>query len=172
MSFPFTAAVVLASALAANDPLLNHAFDAAATQTAPRLEMDFGSAHRRHPIRALLETTDSADLDAAMRALLDRVALSTSREVEAVPNRVNLLTLHATKGLEFSRVYVIGVEDNEMPGSALQQNRLSDIEEARRLLYVGMTRAKDRLVLTWARSRRGVLNTGTKFLDEINRGVE
>ena len=137
-----------------------------------RLRADRGP-EQRYPaavarLRALVEATDTTDLDTAMRALLDRVALSTSREVETVPNRVNLLTLHATKGLEFSRVYVLGVEDNEMPGSqALQNHRLSEIEEARRLLYVGMTRAKDRLVLTVARSRRGELNGGTKFLDEI-----
>jgi DNA polymerase III epsilon subunit family exonuclease len=116
---------------------------------------------------ALIAACKGTDLDQAIQALLDRIALSTSNAVETVPNRVNLLTLHATKGLEFSRVYVIGVEDNEMPGSALQQNRLSEIEEARRLLYVGMTRAKDRLVLTVARSRRGAINSGTKFLDEI-----
>ena len=137
-----------------------------------RLRADRGP-EQRYPaavarLRALMDTTDTADVETAMRALLDRVALSTSREVETLPNRVNLLTLHATKGLEFSRVYVIGVEDNEMPGSqALQNHRLSEIEEARRLLYVGMTRAKDRLVLTLVRSRRGELNTGTKFLDEI-----
>ena len=48
--------------------------------------------------------------------LLDRVALSTSEGIEVAPDRVNLLTLHSTKGLEFSRVYIVGVEDYQIPG--------------------------------------------------------
>lgn len=119
-------------------------------------------------LKTLLEAIDTGDLETGMRALLDRVALSTSRETETARERVNLLTLHATKGLEFSRVYVVGVEDNEMPGlHALQNHRLSEIEEARRLLYVGMTRARDRLVLTRAEQRGGEPSEGSKFLDEI-----
>src|SRR5439155_121220 len=48
--------------------------------------------------------------------LLERVALSTSDGIEVAPDRVNLLTLHSTKGLEFSRVYIVGVEDYQIPG--------------------------------------------------------
>src|SRR5256885_10458778 len=77
--------------------------------------------------------------------LLERVALSTSDGVELAPDRVNLLTLHSTKGLEFSRVYIVGVEDHELLG---YQPTNDEVEEARRLMYVGMTRARDRLVLT------------------------
>jgi DNA helicase-2/ATP-dependent DNA helicase PcrA len=88
--------------------------------------------------------------------------------VEADPHRVNLLTLHSTKGLEFSRVYIVGVEDYQMPGYyAAVQNRKDEIEEARRLLYVGMTRAKDRLVLTRSDQRRGRDSGGSMFLNEI-----
>jgi len=100
--------------------------------------------------------------------LLERVALSTSEGVEADPHRVNLLTLHSTKGLEFSRVYVIGVEDYQLPGYyAAVQHRKDEIEEARRLLYVGMTRAEDRLVLTRTDRRRGRDSGGNIFLNEI-----
>ena len=84
------------------------------------------------------------------------MALSRSDGCGTENDRVSLLTLHATKGLEFSRVYIVGVEDNQMPGyRALQDDDLHDIEEARRLLYVGMTRAKDRLVLTRSLQRGG-----------------
>ena len=118
-------------------------------------------------LEALMASSDSSDLAKAVQDLLDRVALSSS-DVEVERDRVNLLTLHATKGLEFSRVYVVGVEDNEMPGNqALANNRLEEIEEARRLLYVGMTRAKDRLILTRAAVRRGSPGGESGFLVEI-----
>jgi DNA helicase-2/ATP-dependent DNA helicase PcrA len=82
--------------------------------------------------------------------------------------RVNLLTLHSTKGLEFSRVYIVGVEDSQLPGgSPVKGPKPQEIEEARRLLYVGMTRTIDRLVLTYAASRGGKLTGGHRFLDEM-----
>jgi DNA polymerase III epsilon subunit family exonuclease len=117
---------------------------------------------------ALVAASESPDLDAAIGSLLDRVALSRSDGIELERDRVNLLTLHSTKGLEFSRVYVIGVEDNEMPGNqALANQRMDEIEEARRLLYVGMTRAKDRLILTRTAARRGSPGGESGFLTEI-----
>src|SRR6266513_2581023 len=80
--------------------------------------------------------------------LLDRVALSTSEGIEVAPDRVNLLTLHSTKGLEFSRVYIVGVEDYQIPGlREAKENRQAEIQEARRLLYVGMTRTRKRPAL-------------------------
>jgi DNA helicase-2/ATP-dependent DNA helicase PcrA len=96
-----------------------------------------------------------------------RVVLSTSDGVESDPHRINLLTLHSTKGLEFSRVYIVGVEDQQLPGWKAVQNDLEEeIQEARRLLYVGMTRAKDRLVVTRADRRGGVHCGGSLFLIE------
>ena len=102
-----------------------------------------------------------------MDDMLCRVALSSSAEAETDPNRLNLLTLHSTKGLEFSRVYVIGVENQILPGwRAIQEDRTAEIQEARRLLYVGMTRAKDRLVLTHTEQRAGYPSLGSLFLAE------
>jgi DNA helicase-2/ATP-dependent DNA helicase PcrA len=78
------------------------------------------------------------------------------------------LTFHATKGLEFSRVYVVGVEDFQLPGYlAMTENRENEIQEARRLLYVAMTRAKDRLHLTYCHQRSGKPSGGTLFLSEM-----
>ena len=83
-----------------------------------------------------------------------------------------LLTLHATKGLEFSRVYIVGVEDYQLPGyHALENENEPEIQEARRLLYVGMTRAKDRLVLTRAAQRDGRSSGGDLFLREAEVGA-
>ena len=107
-------------------------------------------------------------LEESIDLLLERVALSTSEGVELAPDRVNLLTLHSTKGLEFSRVYILGVEDYEIPGYQAATNNITDeIEEARRLLYVGMTRARDRLALTCAARRFGRDTGGTAFLEEM-----
>lgn len=105
--------------------------------------------------------------------LLERVALSTSDGVQAATDRVNLLTLHSTKGLEFSRVYVVGVEDYELPGYRASKDNITDeTEEARRLLYVGMTRARDRLVLTRVDQRFGRDAGGSGFLEEMGLDVE
>jgi len=103
-------------------------------------------------------------LEESIDLLLERVALSTSEGVELAPDRVNLLTLHSTKGLEFSRVYILGVEDYELLG---YQPTTDEVEEARRLLYVGMTRARDRLVLTRVERRFGRDTGGSSFLEEM-----
>jgi len=91
--------------------------------------------------------------------------LSRSDGAERDPARVNLLTLHSTKGLEFSRVYIVGAEDGQLPGARDPSKR--EIEEARRLLYVGMTRCQDRLVLTRVEARGGKPTGRHRFLDEM-----
>jgi DNA polymerase III epsilon subunit family exonuclease len=105
--------------------------------------------------------------------VLERVALSTSDGIEVAPDRVNLLTLHSTKGLEFSRVYIVGVEDYQIPGlRETKENRQAEIEEARRLLYVGMTRTRERLVLTRVERRFGMEAGGSSFLEEMGLEAE
>ncbi len=124
-------------------------------------------------LNALMDGPGEGTLEEAIDALLERVALSTSEGVAVAPNRVNLLTLHSTKGLEFSRVYVVGVEDYQLPGyQAVTNERQDEIEEARRLLYVGMTRACDRLILTRVDQRFGQMAGGSGFLDEMGLETE
>jgi DNA polymerase III epsilon subunit family exonuclease len=119
-------------------------------------------------LQSLIDVSHAETLDESIQQFLERVALSTSEGVEADPHRVNLLTLHSTKGLEFSRVYIVGVEDYQIPGYyPVVDNRTEEIDEARRLLYVGMTRAKDRLILTRTDRRRGKDSGRNLFLDEI-----
>src|SRR5437588_2892373 len=144
---------------------------------------------QRHPaavarLRALIDEPSPADpapppdppstawrggtLRESIDRLLDRVALSTSEGIEVAPDRVNLLTLHSTKGLEFSRVYIVGVEDYQIPGlREAKENRQAEIQEARRLLYVGMTRTQERLVLTRVERRFGMEAGGSSFLEEM-----
>lgn len=120
-------------------------------------------------LRALMDVDAAASMDEKSLHFLERVALSTSEGVEVDPDRVNLLTLHSTKGLEFSRVYILGVEDYQLPGYwAAVEGREDEIQEARRLLYVGMTRAKDRLILTHTEQRGGRPSGAHAFLDEIS----
>ncbi|MCZ6918519.1 MAG: UvrD-helicase domain-containing protein [Gemmatimonadetes bacterium] len=134
-------------------------------------------ASQRYPVAmarlsALIEASPGDSLDESIQQFLERVALSTSQGAEVDPHRVNLLTLHSTKGLEFSRVYVVGVEDYQIPGYyAVRDNRQGEIEEARRLLYVGMTRAEDRLVLTRVDRRGGMDAGGSRFLEEMGLEV-
>jgi DNA helicase II / ATP-dependent DNA helicase PcrA len=130
------------------------------------------SAAERYPssverLGALLQASAAPTLRESIDLLLSRAALSKSDGASVEDQRVNLLTLHSTKGLEFSRVYVVGAEDGQIPGlQALDDALEHEIQEARRLLYVGMTRAKDRLVLTRAERREGRHTGGDLFLKE------
>jgi len=124
-------------------------------------------------LRALMDGETSETLADSIDRLLERVALSTSDGIEVAPDRVNLLTLHSTKGLEFSRVYIVGVEDYQIPGyRESTEQRHPEIEEARRLLYVGMTRARERLVLTRVERRFGMDAGGSSFLEEMGLEVQ
>ena len=124
-------------------------------------------------LRALMEEDSPQTLEESVDRLLGRIALSTSDGIEVAPDRINLLTLHSTKGLEFSRVYIVGLEDYQIPGvRETKENRQAEIEEARRLVYVGMTRARDRLLLTRVERRFGMEAGGSSFLEEMGLGAE
>src|SRR6185369_13478667 len=131
------------------------------------------SADERYPVamlrlRRLITEIPELPLDEQVSLFLERAVLSKWDGHEPDRARVNLLTLHSTKGLEFSRVYVVGVEDAQLPGgSPTTGPKPEEIEEARRLLYVGMTRTKDRLVLTRTATRGGKPTRGHQFLDEM-----
>ncbi|MGB3217054.1 MAG: 3'-5' exonuclease, partial [Anaerolineae bacterium] len=84
-------------------------------------------------------------------------------------DRVTLMTLHASKGLEFPVVFIVGCEESLLPYA--RPGAAADIEEERRLFYVGMTRARQRLILTHAASRflfgRSMQNAPSRFVDDI-----
>ena len=83
---------------------------------------------------------------------------------------MTLMTIHSAKGLEFPIVYVVGMEEGIFPGASAQFEE-EEMEEERRLCYVAMTRAKERLTLTNARHRmlygRTSANKVSRFLEEI-----
>ena len=92
-------------------------------------------------------------------------ALMSSADEETGKNSVTLMTLHAAKGLEFSVVFLVGMEEGLFPSSrALEDDR--DVEEERRLAYVGMTRARELLIMTYARSR---FSFGSRSYNEPSR---
>lgn len=104
---------------------------------------------------------------------LAEVSLLTDQDehIEDHTPRVTLLTVHAAKGLEFPYVYIVGMEENLFPSQFCQQTH--EIEEERRLLYVAITRAKTRCMLTFARQRfkNGSVNfsSPSRFLKDIDR---
>src|SRR6185295_8516970 len=120
-------------------------------------------------IRRLLDKGAQGTLTDQIGVFLEHVALSARSDGATVHGgRVNLLTLHSTKGLEFSRVYIVGVEDAELPGgSPMNPCTPNEVEEGRRVLYVGMTRAMERLVMTRVGVRGGRPTGGHQFLTEM-----
>ncbi len=86
-------------------------------------------------------------------------------------NKVSLMTVHASKGLEFQSVYIVGMEENLFP-SVMSKGRDQDIEEERRLFYVALTRAQQKVTLSWARQRStyGSFETRqlSRFVNEID----
>ena len=101
---------------------------------------------------------------------LENTLLSTPEYGERSEGRVTLLTLHNTKGLEFDRVMITGLEEGVFPPDR-ERDDDGDIEEERRLFYVGLTRARRQLILTSSRSRllfgRTLRAVPSRFLEEI-----
>jgi DNA helicase II / ATP-dependent DNA helicase PcrA len=131
------------------------------------------TADERYPaamsrLRRLIADIPGGTLAEQLPLFLERAVLSKWDGDEPDRGRVNLLTLHSTKGLEFSRVYIVGAEDEQLPGTHPRKPpTVEEVEEARRLLYVGMTRTIDRLVLTYTAERGGKPSSGHQFLDEM-----
>jgi DNA helicase-2/ATP-dependent DNA helicase PcrA len=100
--------------------------------------------------------------------------VSDADEIDATDGRVVLMTLHLAKGLEFPIVAVVGLEEGVFPHSRALGDP-DELEEERRLAYVGVTRAKERLYLTsaWRRSLWGApaYNPRSRFLDELPSGL-
>ncbi|AWK13446.1 DNA helicase II [Candidatus Fukatsuia symbiotica] len=112
------------------------------------------------------------DLDMSpLSAFLSHAALEAG-EGQADPHQdaVQLMTLHSAKGLEFSQVFIVGVEEGIFPRQ-ISSDTSGHLEEERRLAYVGITRAMQKLTLTYAESRRfygkDVKQPPSRFIDEL-----
>jgi ATP-dependent DNA helicase UvrD/PcrA len=129
---------------------------------------------RRQNIQEVITAVDDFEeraQDASLTSFLDQTALMADQDTLIDDaGRVVLMTLHTSKGLEFPVVFVSGMEDGIFPHRRAFEDT-SELEEERRLCYVGMTRAKDRLFLTSAVRRRiygtELYNPPSMFLQDI-----
>ena len=122
-------------------------------------------------IEQFCEERSKEKKDVTLTAFLEEVSLLTDVDTwNSSANAVTLMTLHAAKGLEFKVVFITGLEMNLLP---LQRNsaNIRELEEERRLLYVGMTRAEENLYLSYAVTRRKYNQSQSTipslFLDEV-----
>lgn len=111
--------------------------------------------------------------EATLTSFLEEMALvSDVDSLNQEQNAITLMTLHISKGLEYPYVFVVGMEENLFPSSRVtDSDGEEDVEEERRLAYVGMTRARQKLWLTYTRMRRvwgqEQMNPPSRFLKEI-----
>ena len=114
---------------------------------------------------------DDEEADKSLNNFLQNISLSSDTdELEDENNQVTLMTLHSAKGLEYKVVFLIGMEEGIFPGHQSMENP-EEIEEERRLFYVGITRAKEKLFMTFAK-RRTIFgstsyNPPSRFVGEI-----
>jgi DNA helicase-2/ATP-dependent DNA helicase PcrA len=125
-------------------------------------------------LNGIKEFSEREDIEErSLDVFMQDVALLTNDDNDKNPNAdtVSLMTIHSSKGLEFPHVFVVGLEENLFP-SQMSLNSRSDLEEERRLFYVAVTRAENKLTISYATSR---FKFGTlincepsRFLDEID----
>ena len=112
------------------------------------------------------------DSSGSLSEFLEDIALITDldKEVDNTKPKVSLMTIHLAKGLEFSHVYIVGLEEDLFP-SALSSTTRSDLEEERRLFYVALTRAMKKVTISYSKTRYrwGKINDcePSRFISEI-----
>ena len=113
------------------------------------------------------------NFDTGLYAYLNRITLLSRDDMEddGFKGKVNLMTIHASKGLEFPVVFICGCEDGIIPHARSLEDSDGGVEEERRLFYVAITRARDKLFLSCCQHRRKMQQTvectPSPFLDEI-----
>ena len=135
--------------------------------------------YKMHNIESLINSMDiwennPDNTDTSLYTYLNRITLLSRDDMENDTNKgtVNLMTIHASKGLEFPVVFIAGVEEGIIPHQrSIEEEREEAIEEERRLFYVAVTRARNRLILSSCQHRRRMQAqidaTPSRFLDEI-----
>jgi len=112
----------------------------------------------------------------ALPDFLEEVALMSSADTASDGQKVTLMTLHAAKGLEFPVVFIVGMEEGILPHARVYDAGIAELEEERRLAYVGMTRAREELHLTYAASRmqfgQRSYNPMSRFIADMGNQIE
>jgi DNA helicase II / ATP-dependent DNA helicase PcrA len=122
---------------------------------------------RWESLNAILGLAEAAAPGTTLRAFVDELFERQSSQHDPERSAVTLASLHAAKGLEWESVYIIGVSEGLVP---ISYARGADaVEEERRLLYVGITRARTRLCLSWAERQRdgGSARQPSRFLADL-----
>jgi DNA helicase-2/ATP-dependent DNA helicase PcrA len=154
---------------------VSHALTLSGLETELRTEREAGGEDRLANVEELVTAAkryqDEVD-EASLEDFLQRVALTSDQDaVDESAGVVLLMTLHAAKGLEFPVVFLVGLEQGLLPHERALHEAAGDVEEERRLCFVGITRAKQRLYLSHARQRllRGALlpRCASQFLSEL-----
>ena len=129
---------------------------------------------RQENVRELLSVAkkfDHVDLDQALAQFLEEVALSSDTDdINQEGGAVHVMTIHSAKGLEFPVVFILGLEEGIFPHSRSALSP-SELEEERRLMYVGLTRAKEKVCLLYTEQRMifgtTQVNPPSRFISEI-----
>ncbi len=123
---------------------------------------------RRENVMELTSLNAESD---SLEDVLAEISLYTDQEVGGIPEGISLSSLHSAKGLEFPVVFVVGLEEGLFPHSRVIDGSLDEMEEERRLWYVGITRAEERLYVSGVGFRRlfgsVLVNDLSRFLWEI-----
>ncbi|BDD03702.1 ATP-dependent helicase [Aureibacter tunicatorum] len=157
----------VAKRIAKDSGLLKHLYDDKSIEGLSRFE------NVQELINAVKEFIDNEENeDKSLTAFLQEVALLTGvdQDKDDDPDKVTLMTIHMAKGLEFKHVFLVGMEEELFP-SQMMLNSREDLEEERRLFYVAITRAEQKLTLSYALSRyrfgRLIECEPSRFIKEI-----
>lgn len=157
-----------ASATAKNSGLLKELYDDKTIEGLNRYE------NVQELLNAIKEYVDNPEVeDKSLGSFLQQIALLTNADEnkDEGNDAVTLMTIHSAKGLEFRYVYVVGMEEDLFPSQMMISSR-ADLEEERRLFYVALTRAQDKVYLTYALNRyrfgRPKTCEPSRFIDEID----
>lgn len=139
--------------------------------------------HKKSDIQSFVESaqrfSETYEEEISLKSFVEKLLLADSqtnrnpsRDEDGKPNEVTLMTLHSSKGLEFDKVFMIGMEEDKLPHRRVIRDG-EDISEERRLCYVGMTRARKNLIMT--RTKQKIYNNTpsprhvSRFLVEIDK---
>lgn len=166
----------VASHVAKSTQILQELFNDKTVEGVSRYEniQELLNGIKEFSVQDVVENANDAENDRSLGAYLQNISLLTGDDtVKEGDEAVKLMTIHAAKGLEFSVVFVVGLEENLFP-SAMSLYTREDLEEERRLFYVGITRAEKYLFLSFANTRYkfGSLQycEPSRFLKELPEG--
>ena len=137
-----------------------------------------GTPDDQEKLENIRELVSVASQYGSVETLLENAALATDQdELERTNRAVKLMTVHASKGLEFDYVFITGLEEDLFPHKRMNENNVTQAEEEeeRRLFYVAITRARKKVFLSYAQLRTifgtQKVNTPSQFISDIDKDL-